>query len=117
MASSAKSITGIERTSKNKTARFGCPMILITENITSQCVRILHICIARKKCQYFLHNFRLECGNFTPPNTNSCKIWKTLFATFCSPITFASKPCNFSKFIDVVPSSGVRYCSPYPIKH
>ena len=59
-----------------------------------------------KKMSVILHNFRLECGNFSARNTNSCKIWKTPFATFCSPITFASKSCNFSKFIDVVPSRG-----------
>ena len=70
-----------------------------------------------KKCQNFWHNFRHKCGNFSARNTNSCKIWKILFATFCSPITFASKLCNFSKSIDVVPSSGVRYYSPYLIKH
>ena len=79
------------------------------------CANFAYLYCAKKK-SLFSQNFRLDCGNFSTHNTNSCKIWKIFLATFCSP-----KPLQANLAIllnlTVVPSSGVRYCSPYQIKH
>ena len=60
---------------KKKTAKLRCPMFLVTENITSQCLRILYICIAQKKFQYFLYHFRPECSYCSTRITNLYKMW------------------------------------------